>query len=68
MKANNNQAQLLQVVIDSGINLVTCGNCGNVLLHKLSDIKITCHYCEFTSEPCDFPDVIIEKYTYTQTK
>ena len=54
-----NQKQLLQVVIDNGINLVTCGDCGEVLLHKVSDKnEITCHYCNFKSEDCDFPDLI----------
>jgi hypothetical protein len=60
----NNQIELLKVVMGGGINLVTCGDCGEVLLHRLRDTEITCPYCNFTSEPCDFPDLIIEKFTY----
>lgn len=48
----------------AGINLVTCGNCGGTLFHKITsihdDIDIVCPYCDYTSEPCDFPD-----YFYT---
>jgi hypothetical protein len=49
------------------INIVNCGNCGSVLLHKIVPLKmdrpaedydITCPYCDFTSEPCDFPDFL----------
>jgi bacterioferritin-associated ferredoxin len=51
----------------AGINIVNCGNCGSVLLHKiipltmdtpLEDYDITCPYCDFQSEPCDFPDFL----------
>jgi hypothetical protein len=55
----NNQKELMKIVIDSGVNIVTCGDCGDVLLHKVSDIEITCPYCYFKSDPCDFPDLII---------
>jgi hypothetical protein len=64
----NNQIELLKVVMGGGINLVTCGDCGEVLLHRLRDTEITCPYCNFTSEPCDFPDLIIEKFTYKKLK
>lgn len=51
----------------SKINIVNCGSCGAVLLHKVVDLEkdtptedydITCPYCDFTSEPCDFPDFL----------
>lgn len=51
----------------SGINIVNCGSCGSVLLHRIvpldldtsvEDYQITCPYCDFTSEPCDFPDFL----------
>jgi len=54
------QKELMQLVLDSGVNIVTCGNCGDVLLHQRDDIEISCPYCQFTSEPCDFPDLIID--------
>ena len=40
----------------SNINMVTCGNCGDVLLHRLDEEEIKCPYCGFESDPCDFPD------------
>lgn len=43
----------------SNINIVNCGDCGSVLLHKISESEdIVCPYCGFTSEPCDFPDFL----------
>jgi len=57
-KALLEQYDLAQVVIvKSGINIVTCGNCGSVNLHRLEDTEITCMDCNFKSEPCDFPDL-----------
>jgi uncharacterized Zn finger protein (UPF0148 family) len=42
------------------INLVNCGSCGSVLLHERSDEEVTCPYCEFKSEQCDFPDFLYD--------
>lgn len=51
----------------AGINVVNCGSCGSVLLHRIvpltmdtpaEEYDITCPYCDFTSEPCDFPDFL----------
>lgn len=51
----------------AGINIVNCGNCGEVLLHRIvpmemdtpiEEYDITCPYCDFKSEPCDFPDFL----------
>jgi len=47
----------LEVVIKSGINIVTCGNCGSTLLHKVGVEKISCPYCGIESDICDFPDL-----------
>jgi uncharacterized Zn finger protein (UPF0148 family) len=41
---------------DAHVNLVDCGNCGSVLLHKVGVDDIECPFCGFTSDPCDFPD------------
>ena len=46
-----------EVIAKSGINIVTCGNCGSVNLHRLEDTEITCADCGLESEPCDFPDL-----------
>jgi len=40
----------------ANVNIVNCGNCGDVLLHELNATKIDCCHCGFSSEPCDFPD------------
>lgn len=51
------QSELQQEIIDkTGINIVTCGNCGRVMFHYTDDNDIKCPDCGFESEPCDFPD------------
>lgn len=45
-----------RIVNELGINLVTCGDCGHVLLTDNSD-DIECPHCGFKSESCDFPDL-----------
>lgn len=52
------QYELNQKIVNlTGLNLVTCGNCGSIVIHKVTDKKITCPYCNLTSELCDFPDL-----------
>lgn len=52
------QYKLQQEIINTlSINIVTCGNCGSVLLHRLSDADIECPDCGYESEACDFPDL-----------
>ena len=56
--SDERQYELVQEIIKStGINIVTCGMCGETLLHKLSDEEVECPYCEFKSEQSDFPDL-----------
>ena len=62
MTPKQNQLHLNVAINEIGINIVTCGNCGDVLLHKTSEDTITCPHCEFKSEPCDFPDLIHGDY------
>lgn len=50
------QLELAKKVTTLGLNIVTCGNCGDVMLHKLSDEVIKCPYCLTEGEPSDFPD------------
>ena len=45
----------------SNINMVTCGNCGTILLHEMkpindSDNSIECFGCKTKMELCDCPD------------
>ena len=40
------------------INIVTCGHCGSVLLHEMSDTEIDCPYCDRIMDLCDCPDYL----------
>jgi predicted RNA-binding Zn-ribbon protein involved in translation (DUF1610 family) len=53
------QYDLSQEIVDkAGINIVTCGNCGDVMLHRTGhDGDLTCPSCGFESEQGDFPDL-----------
>jgi hypothetical protein len=46
-----------EICSNSNINIVSCGNCGDVFLHRVSKEELTCPYCFFHSEVCDFPDL-----------
>lgn len=64
------QIELMKIVQQkANINLVNCGSCGDVFLHEikpltqemdLEELDLTCPYCDFKSEPCDFPDFFYE--------
>tara|TARA_R100000084_G_scaffold6016_1_gene2272 strand:+ start:295 stop:522 length:228 start_codon:yes stop_codon:yes gene_type:complete len=56
------QTDLVQRMIYHGLNLVDCGNCGSTLIHETHEGDITCPFCEYTSEPCDFPDHFYEGF------
>ena len=61
------QTDLQYEMQKAGLNLVDCPNCGGTLIHetmtRVGDIyDITCPYCEYTSEPCDFPDHFYEGF------
>ena len=40
----------------AGLNLVDCGSCGSTFIHRTSHEEIECPFCDYRSEPCDFPD------------
>lgn len=46
-----------EIVKNAKINIVTCGSCGDVLLHRIDEIEIECPNCGLISEPCNFPDL-----------
>ena len=51
------QIEIQEEMQSHKINLVTCGNCGSVLLHRIKDDgDIKCPFCGYESDPCDFPD------------
>lgn len=58
MKTQKTQLEFQQEIIkELGINIVTCGDCGSVVLHEIKMEEIICPFCGFTSEPCHFPDL-----------
>lgn len=42
------------------VNLVNCGRCDSILFHDTKDEEIECPYCNFKSDPSDFPDYIYD--------
>ena len=58
MRTIETQLELQQeIVAKTDINIVTCGNCGYVVLHRITDEKITCPHCELIMDSCDMPDL-----------
>lgn len=53
------QLDILKEMQKDGYNVVTCGNCGDVVLHRLiSNVdSIKCPHCNETMELCDMPDL-----------
>ncbi len=44
----------------SNINLVTCGKCGTLLLHKTKDEIVECYACKGRLSESDCPDFLYE--------
>jgi hypothetical protein len=58
LPTSETQADLQREVVEkSGINIVSCGMCAEVILHRISDDEILCPHCEFNQDPCHFPDL-----------
>lgn len=55
-----------KIVKDANVNIVTCGMCGDVFLHKMEEEELQCPHCDFTSDPADFPDLYHEEYNRTK--
>jgi len=60
MKTQKEQYELLMELQSNGFNIVTCGNCGAVVIHRTKMDELSCYECGFTSDPCDFPDLQTE--------
>jgi LSD1 subclass zinc finger protein len=57
----NEQIDLQKRVQDlANVNIVTCGNCGNVLLHDTSAEEIVCASCHSDMDVSDCPDLWYE--------
>lgn len=54
------QIAIQESIQSAGFNIVTCGNCGSVILHEIEDEEIDCPYCDSVLETSDCPD-----YFYT---
>jgi len=52
-----------EIIAKTGLNLVTCGNCGSTIIHEKNQTVILCNDCGFISEPCDFPDLNVSGTT-----
>ena len=50
------QIELQEKIQSAGFNIVECGNCGTVLLHKCGDETIDC-FCEHNMALSDCPDL-----------
>ena len=48
--------------MENNKHLVTCGDCGKVNTADNNAEEIKCRFCEYTSEPCDFPDYQLDTY------
>ena len=53
------QIKLQEEIQSAGFNIVTCGNCGCVLLHRIYDEEIEC-LCGETMNLSDCPDLWYE--------
>ena len=42
------------------VNIVTCGNCGSIVLHELDDTEIDCPYCNRIMDVSDCPDYLYD--------
>lgn len=57
------QYDLSQIILDRvGINIVTCGDCGEVILHIRGELEIQCPSCLSKSEDSDCPDLFTSTY------
>ena len=52
-----------QEIQGAGFNLVDCGSCGSTFLHCTSHEELECPFCDYRSEPCDFPDHFHEGFS-----
>ncbi len=53
------QIEIFKDLQREGYNIVTCGDCGTVLLHRTNsdDDKIECFECNNVMDLCDCPDL-----------
>jgi hypothetical protein len=49
-----------RVIAQAGVNIVTCGHCGSIVLHDIKAEEIDCPYCNRVMEVCDCPDYLYD--------
>lgn len=52
------QQRLLNELQKIGFNVVRCGTCPEVFIHRSGEKELHCPYCRMMSDPCDFPDIV----------
>lgn len=56
--AGSSQVSLQREIVDkAGINVVTCGSCGDVTLYRLPADRVHCSSCDHEGDVCCFPDL-----------
>ena len=56
-KEFKNQIKLLEELQGIGFNIVTCPDCGSVILCKRNEDRIRCYDCGEYNDPEDCPDL-----------
>jgi uncharacterized CHY-type Zn-finger protein len=46
-----------KAIADAGVNIVTCGHCGEIILTDIYAEVIECPHCNSVMEHCDCPDL-----------
>lgn len=59
---------LYKIQEESGVNVVTCGSCGDVFLYERHEEELKCPYCETENDPCDCPDFYYEGWDSHKNK
>lgn len=57
----SSQYQLLKEIQAHGINIVSCGSCGSVILHRATDTEIECYDCKEVFQPDGCADLFHEE-------
>ena len=59
-KLKTEQVKLQLEMQSKGLNIVSCGNCGTILIHRMGAEHIVCHDCGEHMALSDCPDLYYE--------
>ena len=70
-KLAQEQLALMNIIREkANVNIVTCGHCGTILLHKRKsaddDFSITCYHCKTKLSISDCPDLWYDGMDFKQ--